>query len=82
MLMTTKQATTIVQQVADEHGIKDAFDLFDADYIAQMVTRINQRSIPAGHTRESMLVIWVSDDLGVIDDWDSTQLRQQQMDLR
>jgi hypothetical protein len=80
--MTTKQATTIVQQVADEHGITDAFDLFDADYIAQMVTRINQRSIPTGHTRESMFVIWVSDDLGVIDDWDSTQLRQQQMDLR
>lgn len=82
MPITTKQATTIIQQVADEHGITDAFDLFDADYIAQMVTRINQRSIPCGHTRESMFVIWVSDDLGVLDDWDPTQLRQQQMDAR
>ena len=82
MQMTIKQATAIIQQVADEHGITDAFDLFDSNYIAQMVTRINQRSIPSGYTRESMFVIWVSDDLGVLDDWDSTQLRQQQMDAR
>jgi len=82
MLMTAKQATTIVQQVADEHDIKDAFDLFDADYIAQMVARINQRPMPAGYTRDDIFAMWVCDDLGVLDDWDSTQRRQQQMDAR
>jgi hypothetical protein len=82
MPITTKQATTIIQQVADQHGITDAFDLFDADYIAQMVARINQRPMPAGHTRDDIFAMWVCDDLGVLDDWDPTQMRQQQMDAR
>ena len=82
MHMTTKQASAIVQQVADEHGIKDAFELFDAAYLAHLVTRINQRPMPEGYTRESMFVIWVSDELGVLDCWDSTQLRQQELETR
>ena len=82
MQMTTKQATAIIQQVADEHGIQDAFDLFDTGYISRLVTLINQRPMPVGYTRESMFVIWVSEELGVLDCWDSTQLRQQEMDAR
>jgi len=82
MKMTTKQATAIIQQVADEHSITDAFDLFDDAYINQLLTRINERSIPEGYTRESVFAIWICDELGVLDCWDSTQLRQQEMDAR
>jgi hypothetical protein len=47
-----------------------------------MVTRINQRPMPAGYTRDDIFAMWVCDDLGVLDDWDPTQMRQQQMDAR
>jgi hypothetical protein len=82
MRITTKQATAIIKQVADEHNIQDAFDLFDASYIEHLVTRINQRPMPAGYTRDEIFAMWVCDDLGVLDCWDSTQRRQQQMDAR
>jgi len=81
MHMTTKQAAAIVQQVADEHGITDAFDLFDAPYLAHLVNRINERTYNT-QAREDVFVTWVLDDLGVLDCWDSTQLRQQSMDAR
>jgi len=82
MHITIKQATAIIQQVAAEHSITDAFDLFDAAYIDHLVQRINQRPMPAGYTREDIFAMWVHDDLGVLDFWDSTQRRQQEMDAR
>lgn len=82
MHMTTKQALAIIQQVANEHGITDAFDLFDAAYISHLVTRINQRPMPEGYTRESIFTMWVCDDLGVLDFWDPNQLRQQELETR
>jgi len=84
MHMTTKQATAIIQQIADEHGITDAFspDLFDAAYIALLVTQVNERTFPAGYTREEIFASWVSNDLGVSDCWSPNELYQQELESR
>jgi hypothetical protein len=84
MHMTIKQATAIIQQIADEHGITDAFspDLFDDAYIARLVNQVNERTFPAGYTREEIFASWVRNDLGVSDCWSPSELYQQEMDAR